>query len=67
MARLELFRLNHRPSLRELPGISQASLQGSRKYHLRITLDQMSTSDVPAGPGLIGVMNCDHDEARVRA
>ena len=42
MARFKLFPRNRRPSLGELLGISQASRQVSRKYHLRIVLDPMS-------------------------
>jgi hypothetical protein len=42
MARFKLFPRHRRPSLGELLGISQASRQVSRKYHLRIVLDPMS-------------------------
>ena len=42
MARFKLFRRSGRPSLGELLGISQASRQVSRTYHLRIALDPMS-------------------------
>jgi hypothetical protein len=42
MARFKLFPRNRRPSLGELLGISQASRQVSRKYHLRIVLDPLS-------------------------
>ena len=42
MARFKLFPRNRRPSLGELLGISQASRQVSRRYHLRIVLDPMS-------------------------
>ena len=42
MARFKLFPRSRRPSLGELLGISQASRQVSRKYHLRIVLDPLS-------------------------
>jgi hypothetical protein len=42
MVRFKLFPRSRRPSLGELLGISQASRQVSRKYHLRIVGDPMS-------------------------
>ena len=42
IARFRLFPRYRKPSLGELLGISQASRQVSRKYHLRIVLDPMS-------------------------
>ncbi len=42
MVRFKLFPRSRRPSLGELLGISQASRQVSRKYHLRIVLDPLS-------------------------
>jgi hypothetical protein len=42
MARFKLFPRSPRLSLGELLGISQASRQVSRKYHLRIVLDPFS-------------------------
>ena len=42
MARFKLFPRNWRPTLAELLGISQASRQVSRKYHLRVVLDPVS-------------------------
>jgi len=42
MARFKIFPHSRRPSLGELLGISQASHQVSRKYHLRILRDSMS-------------------------
>jgi hypothetical protein len=42
MAWFKLFPRSRQPSLGELLGISQASRQVSRKYHLRIVGDPMS-------------------------
>ena len=42
MARFKLFPRDRRATLGELLGISQASRQVSRKYHLRIVHDPMS-------------------------
>ena len=42
MGRFKLFPRSRRPSLAELLGISQASRQVSRTYHLRIALDPFS-------------------------
>jgi hypothetical protein len=42
LARFRLFPRSRRPSLGELLGISQASRQVSRRYHLRIVGDPMS-------------------------
>jgi hypothetical protein len=43
MARFKLFPRSRRLSLGELLGISQASRQVSRKHHLRIVRDPMSS------------------------
>jgi hypothetical protein len=43
MARFKIFPHSRRPSLGELLGISQASHQVSRKHHLRILRDSMSS------------------------
>ena len=49
MVRFKLFPRNRRPSLGELLGISQASRQVSRKYHLRIARDSMAPLKRRAG------------------